>query len=327
MWKLLNGCLLTPENLQKLGFQLPSMCSFCKASSFTIKHTLVDCPEIGIVWRHFSMCFGFPHLHSSSVNQHFMNWWLRGNNTIHGFLRKHTPSITCWHIWKHLNAIIHGEISKLNTDGLINTISRYIYQWVAIKAPKKLRVKDVWLTNMHLLPIFKTEAKVHIVKWLAPPKGRLKLNVDASFTPNCQRGVGILRNEEGSFVCAASFRLSCNSSFQAEVLATIQAITWVFSFQKEIIFETDALEVIRRISKSTHLAASPFPIDILSRLISDNGVWISHVLREGNQPADLLAKEDRHKTDSFIIYPYLSSCPTRVRAELAQEIVPSFCFH
>ncbi|VFQ82553.1 unnamed protein product [Cuscuta campestris] len=167
------------------------------------------------------------------------------------------------------------------------------------------------------------EAKVRIVKWLAPPKGRLKLNIDATFTPNCQRGAGIIRNEAGSFVCAASFRLSCNSSFPAEVLAAIQAIKWALSIQKDIIFETDALEVIRRISKFTHLATSPLPIDILSRLISDNGVWISHVLREGNQPADLLAKEDRNKDNPLIMYSYLSSCPTKVRVALAQEIVES----
>ncbi|VFQ72956.1 unnamed protein product [Cuscuta campestris] len=165
-------------------------------------------------------------------------------------------------------------------QGLFSLKSAYEYCRIPSNAAASFKVYDDWLTRMQLLPTFKKEVKVGIVKWTAPPKGRLKLNVDASYTPTCQRGAGILRDEQGSFIGAASFRLSCNSSFQAEVQAAIDALTWALLIHKKIILEMDALEVIRRISNFTHLVASPFPIGILSRLVFDNGIEVSHVLRE-----------------------------------------------
>ncbi|VFQ90276.1 unnamed protein product [Cuscuta campestris] len=216
-WKLFKRCLPIPENLQRLGFHLPSICPFCMADSFSSKHVFIDCPRIEEVWKFFSACLGILHSPSSSINQHFMNWWLRGNNNnIYGFLRLHLPGIICWHIWKELNALLHENKAAFTSSTLIDSISRFVRQWLNAKSPKKLRIADPWLAANQLLPSFPQGPRIRVVKWLAPPRGRLKLNIDASFTPMAKRGAAILRDDEGRFVRAASFLISGSTPYQAE---------------------------------------------------------------------------------------------------------------
>ncbi|VFQ70831.1 unnamed protein product [Cuscuta campestris] len=72
--------------------------------------------------------------------------------------------------------------------------------------------------------------KIRVVKWLEQPKGRLKLNVDASFSHNAKHGAAILRDDQGRFVGAASFQVTGTSPYQAEVNAAIKGITWALNF-------------------------------------------------------------------------------------------------
>ncbi|VFQ73495.1 unnamed protein product [Cuscuta campestris] len=242
-WILFQHCIPSPENLQKLGFLMPSMCPFCQRKSYTAKHSLIDCHMIKGVWHHFSACVGILHQDSSSINQHFMNWWLRGNNNIYGFLRKHLPGIISWHIWKALNSLLYEDMNSFNPSKLIDSISRYTRNWLQMKLPKQLRVFDAWLIGTNLLPKFQSNPSIRLVKWLAPPKGRLKLNVDASFTHNPKQGAAILRDYQGRFVGAASFQVTGESPYQAEVDAAIKGITWALKFNKLLVFETDAKEI------------------------------------------------------------------------------------
>ncbi|VFQ71982.1 unnamed protein product [Cuscuta campestris] len=242
-WKLFQHCIPSPENLQKLGFLMPSMCPFCQRESYTAKHSLIDFHMIKGVWHHFSACVGILHQDSTSINQHFMNWWLRGNNNIYGFLRKHLPGIISWHIWKALNSLFYEDMNNFNPSKLIDSISRYTRNWLQMKLPKQLRVFDAWLIGTNLLPKFQSNPSIRLVKWLAPPKGRLKLNVDASFTHNAKQGAAILRDDQGRFVGAASFQVTGESPYQAEVDAAIKGITWALKFNKLLVFETDAKEI------------------------------------------------------------------------------------
>ncbi|VFQ70400.1 unnamed protein product [Cuscuta campestris] len=223
-----------------------------------------------------------PFLSSSSINQHFMSWWLRGNNNnIHGFLRLHLPGIICWHIWKELNDLLYENKSALNLRSLVESISMFVRQWLLAKTPKRLWTTDPWLAAKRLLPSFPKAPKVRVVKWLAPPKGRLKINIDASFTPMSKRGAAILRDDEGRFVRAASFLISGSTPYQAELDAAIKGIQWALSFHPLLVYETDALGILRRLGHYTHYAFSPFPIDFLAKLIFENDILKSHTLREG----------------------------------------------
>ncbi|VFQ98797.1 unnamed protein product [Cuscuta campestris] len=119
-------------------------------------------------------------------------------------------------------------------------VASYTKQWLSIKTPRKLQHFDSWLFNHNLIPRFTTNNSVRMVKWMAPPKGRLKLNVDASYTIKYQRGAAILRDAEGRLVRGASFKLNTKSAYQAEVEAAIKAIKWALQISNSLVFETDA---------------------------------------------------------------------------------------
>ncbi|VFQ64221.1 unnamed protein product [Cuscuta campestris] len=296
MWKLLRKCLPIPENLRRLGFALPSVCPFCMNSSLTTKHSLIDCAKIVDIWRHYARCLNFLHTESSTINQHFMNWWLRDTPNLYGLLRKHLPGIITWHICKKMNEIIYGKCSNFSTLSLIHQIDSYTKQWLSTKTPRKLQHFDSWLFSHNLIPRFTSHNYVRMVKWKAPPTGRLKLNVDASYTTTHQRGAAILRDAEGRLVRGASFKLHSRSAYQAEVDAAIKAIIWALLISNSLIYETDAKSIISRIPLFNKNSVSSFPIDVLGQLILQNGIQVSHILREGNSAADGLAKEEGCKT-------------------------------
>ncbi|VFQ84578.1 unnamed protein product [Cuscuta campestris] len=249
MWKLLRKCLPIPDNLRRLGFSLPSMCPFCRNSSLSAKHCLIDCDKIVDIWRYFAGCLNFLHTESPTINQHFMNWWLRNTPNLYGLLQKDLPGIITWHIWKKMNEIIYGDCHIINVQSLIHQVASYTKQWLSIKTLRKLQHFDSWLFNHNLIPRFTTNNSVRMVKWMAPPKGRLKLNVDASYTIKQQRGAAILRDAEGRLVRGASFKLNTKSAYQAEVEAAIKAIKWALQISNSLVFETDARSIISRIPK------------------------------------------------------------------------------
>ncbi|VFQ79302.1 unnamed protein product [Cuscuta campestris] len=133
-------------------------------------------------------------------------------------------SLKLW--WKfHMDDGIWARLmrAKYWRDGkLIEDICTHTKLWLLAKCPKNFRVADEWLENKGLLPRFLNHPKPRMVKWLAPPKGRLKINIDASFNMTSSRGAAIIRNEEGSFVRAASFQVSAQTPYQAELAASIK---------------------------------------------------------------------------------------------------------
>ncbi|VFQ96180.1 unnamed protein product [Cuscuta campestris] len=327
MWKLLRKCLPIPENLQKLGFALPYVCPFCMNSSLIAKHSLIDCAKIVDIRGHYARCLNFLHTESSTINQHFMNWWLRDTPNLYGLLRKHLPGIITWHIWKKMNEIIYGKCSNFSTSSLIHQIDSYTKQRLSIKTPRKLHHFDSWLFSHNLIPRFTSHNYVRMVKWKAPPTGRLKLNVDASYTTTHQRGAAILRDAEGRLVRGASFKLHSRSAYQAEVDAANKAIRWALLISNSLIYETDAKSIISRIPLFNKNSVSSFPIDVLGQLILQNGIQVSHILREGNSAADGLAKVDRTLDSPLKEYWHINLCPDVVKNILYHDCIPLFRFH
>ncbi|VFQ80677.1 unnamed protein product [Cuscuta campestris] len=142
-----------------------------------------------------------------------------------------------------LNSLLYEDKNSFNPSKLIDSISRYTRNWLQMKLLKHLRVFDAWLIGTNLLLKFQSNPSIRLVKWLAPPKGRLKLNVDASFTHSAKHGAAILRDDQGRLVGAASFQVTGESPYQAEVDAAIKGITWALKFNKLLVFETDAKEI------------------------------------------------------------------------------------
>ena len=139
--------------------------------------------------------------------------------------------VILWSLWKERNARIFTNTSSSLCD-LKNMILLRIVWWLKaweddfpysateiLQNPKCLR----WLkTTPTLNPSCFASAEV----WSPPPYGSLKWNVDASFDPRFKHAAvgGVLRNDQGNFVCLFSSPIPFLEINSAEVFAIYRAI-------------------------------------------------------------------------------------------------------
>ncbi|OMO64074.1 hypothetical protein COLO4_32120 [Corchorus olitorius] len=91
--------------------------------------------------------------------------------------------------------------------------------------------------------------------WQAPQRGLVKVNFDGPFNSSSKTGsFGVIaRDCDGNVLGAAAGKLDqVVDSFTAESMAALKAITWArdMSFSS-IVFEGDALTIIRKVTAST----------------------------------------------------------------------------
>ena len=87
-------------------------------------------------------------------------------------------------------------------------------------------------------------------KWLLPPKGRFKLNIDGAFSEaNKSGGIGfILRNDAGEVVHMHADRCKANSSFHCEAKALREALNHVVDKDfGQVIVETDCKGLVEAV--------------------------------------------------------------------------------
>ncbi|MQM14076.1 hypothetical protein Taro_047005 [Colocasia esculenta] len=118
------------------------------------------------------------------------------------------------------------------------------------------KILPTWLTVLHHKTSGKENLKANIpsvVRWLTPPQGRLKLNVDGAFkgTSGEAGGGGILRDHEGNMCSAfAKAYYGLNSSLAAEALALRDDISiYCRTGASEVLVETDSLQLTQIVTR------------------------------------------------------------------------------
>ncbi|XP_042958003.1 uncharacterized protein LOC122293491 [Carya illinoinensis] len=129
---------------------------------------------------------------------------------------------------------------------------------------------------------------------MKPRQGKLKLNTDGCSlnNPGDSGAGGLLCDEQGNLIFAYSTKLGNSSSIAIEIKAILQGLKICQERRiKGVIVETDSLMVVQWFSsdKCGVWYLEEFWEEIL-RLMIEGGHSIQHVFREGNAPADFLAK-------------------------------------
>ncbi|MQM06758.1 hypothetical protein Taro_039590 [Colocasia esculenta] len=128
-----------------------------------------------------------------------------------------------------------------------------IYTMNALSIPPTVNIPQPWLNA--LKQPSKGDADLNwnvmaprIVRWLTPPQGRLKLNVDGAFnvTTNEAGGGGILRDHKGNMYCAfANCYKDLKSSLIAEALALRDGLLMCCNKGiNDVQVETDSLNLL-----------------------------------------------------------------------------------
>lgn len=150
------------------------------------------------------------------------------------------------------------------------------------------------LQNLGISVVNQRPMKVQVVRWLRPPSGRLKLNLDGSCrgNPSIGGGGGILWNHEGSLVFAfSSFFGSCTNN-KVELRAVVEGIE--ICCQRGHFFidlECDSLVVVSWLvgRYCTVWYLWDFRDQLMSPLEGFE-ITIMHLSKEGNKVADELAR-------------------------------------
>ncbi|XP_042980102.1 uncharacterized protein LOC122310285 [Carya illinoinensis] len=187
---------------------------------------------------------------------------------------------TSWLIWKRRNEMIfrkcflHPRIVAQNSKHLVEELQ------LAKQQNKKL-----------------TGKVQRQAAWVTPPRGRLKLNWDASLDKiRCRVGVGaVIRDHEGQVL--ATLRMQHDlfpDPFLAEAYAALQAsIFCKSSGYKGIIMEGDSLQVVKGLNSASdsHTYAGQLIADTKTTLSSFTAWSAGHTVRANNCVAHALSKD------------------------------------
>ena len=182
-----------------------------------------------------------------------------------------------WAIWTNRNEVRHGWTKKPG-EALVKWSTQYLAEYNC--------------ANSSSVQIQRSQ----IVRWSPPPPARYKMNLDgAVFKAQKVVGIGVLiRDAQGRVVVALSQKL--NAPLGAlEVEA--KAVEVALQFARDVgisnfIMEGDSLIVYNA------LCGHSFPPSLVATIISGaigfcglfHRVEFSHICRQGNKPAHILAK-------------------------------------
>ncbi|XP_019422997.1 PREDICTED: uncharacterized protein LOC109332471 [Lupinus angustifolius] len=163
---------------------------------------------------------------------------------------------------------------------------------------------DCWKWR-HLEQGLTLENDLPLLHWCFPAEGKIKLNVDGSYTRDSNiMGVGgLLRDHVGKWLSGFSANYGEGSSILAKLLVMDQGLglAWNLSF-KQIILESDCLAAMQIISEAVQIRLHRILCivnNVRTWLARDWIVEVKLVVREANMVADFMAKLGSHFIAEF----------------------------
>lgn len=220
------------------------------------------------------------------------------------------PSIIAWALWTwRCKARMEGKVVSI--EALWISIKVAI-SWVGmrLKAGRKIQVEDVQVLEELAIPfIVPKHKKVHIVKWLKPAEGSVKLNVDGSYRGNLGRmgAGGIIHDNKANMLLAFLVGLGHGTHNAAEFMAVLYGLQYCKEMGlMKVEVELDSMLVVNLLEKKRCgiWYLEDFWDEILEILSSRQAI-ISHIFRECNADADFLARLDTQSSRTWTNYGQL----------------------
>jgi hypothetical protein len=143
---------------------------------------------------------------------------------------------TLWSLWKHRNLKLWQDVNETAAQ-VIDRAFHLIEDWSSANsttqalAPPSAPQRGVAHDNNNSSSSVRTDTV-----WQRPSAGRLKCNIDASFSNSLNRtGIGVcIRDDEGSFVLAKTINFSPKCSVPlGEALGLLHALQWLRDLRKD----------------------------------------------------------------------------------------------
>ncbi|XP_075480593.1 uncharacterized protein LOC142521250 [Primulina tabacum] len=292
LWRFWHQWLPLDDMLQRRGFELASRCQCCDMSE-TFTHVFIDGPIARYVWHFFGAIFRV-RIPCTGDLRLFLSAWKRNLHWAPGgHVKEFLPFIVLWFLWMARNDAKHRQL-RISGETVKSQILSYLRlaHAVFIVKPKHWLGAFEAARSLGIFVAFQRTHRLAIVRWLCPPPGCFKLNVDGSSRGNPGESSvgGVVRDSSGRVVLSFSEFIGVGTNVRAELWAVWRGLLicsdlglfplWV---------ETDSqisLQILR--SRRCHWDLHRTVTRILF-LLRGRAVHFSHIFREGNSVADALA--------------------------------------
>ncbi|XP_050290016.1 uncharacterized protein LOC126728194 [Quercus robur] len=276
MWHACRNALSKKDNLMRRKIVQDEVCEGCKEASESVFHVLWECRKAKKARECSKMVFPAPG--GSSLSFLDVMWKLLMQEDVG---EEHVAQVatTAWALWHNRNEVRCGGASKTG---------RQIFSW----ASEYLR--EYRAAILHDRPV--VPAPQQSVRWTPPRDGLFKINVDgAVFLKQKAVGVGVvIRDSEGRLEAALSKKIPLPLG-AVEVEAKAVEVGLLFAKDvgvRDVVLEGDSTVVYNALC---NYSRAPSSIAVVTQGIQDiskefRSIEYSHVRRQGNMPAHILAK-------------------------------------
>uniref|UniRef100_A0A7N2MTJ9 RNase H type-1 domain-containing protein n=1 Tax=Quercus lobata TaxID=97700 RepID=A0A7N2MTJ9_QUELO len=275
-WRACRDILPTKVNLMRRKVVNDQFCVECSLEVETTGHMFWTCPRAREVWA----CSKVVRLVNQERMQSFQDlmWYML---TVERSDVNEVAKLVCiaWAMWHNRNEIRHGGKRRSGAE-LVRWASQYMEEY---KAATEMLVCKAMVAD-------------GVRSWIPPSENIFKINVDgAVFADQKAVGVGvIIRDEKGRLEAALSKKiLAPLGAVEAEAMAYEQGLMFARDIGiHNFIIEGDSLIIYHALCESSNPPSSVAAVvqGIQEMCREFHGVMFSHVRRQGNQPAHLLAK-------------------------------------
>ncbi|GMN35433.1 hypothetical protein TIFTF001_048455, partial [Ficus carica] len=234
VWHAFHEIIPTMASLGYKGIDCDVVCPRCKDKMESISHAILDCPTSQAVWKFFRFWKVVENMRDFPFAD-----FLR-------IVKSEIPledfALVCWLAWKlwcERNKVVHrGEES--DPEDILDLGIASFGEWQAL----------------HQVPVQSQVVGSDV--WLPPQSGYLKLNVDASVSPESDHiGIGaVIRDEKGRILGAMAKSVEGTfSPFLDECIALREGLMMAKELESvTLVVETDAINVVSAVSDNTEFS-------------------------------------------------------------------------
>ncbi|KAG8484135.1 hypothetical protein CXB51_022932 [Gossypium anomalum] len=202
----------------------------CKLVYGSSTHAVRDCLIAAQVWSKLNV--QWPNSITNSNFKEWLSWVLESSDSN----KKYVIAIAIWALWFARNKYVHKNKMQ-SAEEIVTFIRSFDLEYRGCA----LNLKHLKLRSM--------------IKWMPPPQGWVKINVDAWISVNKNRAVSgfIIRNDEG-LIMGSGFKghhLTW-SVVIAEALAVLHRLQFALEMRfTKVILESDSRLIVQNIQQSS----------------------------------------------------------------------------
>ncbi|KAK1307937.1 hypothetical protein QJS10_CPA09g00577 [Acorus calamus] len=282
----------TLDVLFKRGLVQDTRCKLCNREEETCSHLFLHCSYSAFIWTVILRHLGMKYIRQPNLAS-LLTWLIdRVPGGAPRTIMESAVTSTTWWIWSERNSRLRRGRSRHKT-----IICKLIMDTVKVllrgkKMQEELSPQMLTLASTWGVPILQKQSTTTYIKWFPPEVGWAKSNSDGALSPDRAGYGALLRDNGGSFIEGIAVQCPRSSINILELKGFYEGIKLALKHRKTRLWlEGDSKTAVAWING---MGSPPWqayrPLTAVRHALTSLSLWkASHICREANQPADLLA--------------------------------------